>query len=116
MRVPSVKFGFSFWFFCRSFFLWPSLPDRPLQFLLCGSYSTTVLVHYILENSTRRQITSVLICYCLWRKQYSFPVLIFLADLEFIVLLHNYGQLDSLLETVCFFGFEVLETLQVMEA
>lgn len=111
MRVPSVKFGFSV-----GLFLWASLPDRPLQFSLCGSYSTTVLVHYILENSTRRQITSVLICYCLWRKQYSFPVLIFLADLELIVLLHNYGQLDPLLETVCFCGFEVVETLQVMEA
>lgn len=32
------------------------------------------------------------------------------------VLLHNYGQLDPLLETVCFCGFEVVERLQVMEA
>lgn len=59
MRVPSVKFGFSV-----GLFLWASLPDRPLQFSLCGSYSTTVLVHYILENSTRRQITSNILFLC----------------------------------------------------
>lgn len=43
-----------------------------------------------------------------------FSVLIFLADLELGVLLHNYGQLDPLLETVCFCGFETVERLPVM--
>jgi hypothetical protein len=42
--------------------------------------------------------------------------LIFFADLELDVLLHNDRQLDPLLETVYFCGFGAVESLQVIEA